>query len=52
MPASVDLSKLSGVVRNDVIKKTAYDKLITKINSIDTSRFVLKTKLDTDKSQL
>ena len=33
-------------------KKTVYDKLIAKINNIDTSRFVLKTKYDTDKSNL
>ena len=52
VPVSVDLSKLSGVARNDVVKKTAYDKLVTKVNGIDTSRFVLKTKFDTDKSKL
>ena len=33
MPA--DLSKLSNVVDNDVIK-TMYDKLVIKINAIDT----------------
>ena len=38
----VDLSKLSDIVKNDV-KKTVYDKWIAKVNSIDTSRFVLKT---------
>ena len=27
VPVSVDLSKLSDVVKNDVIKKTVYDKL-------------------------
>ena len=47
-----DLSKLSDVVKNDVVKKTVYDKLVAKINSIDTSAFVLKTKYDTDKSEL
>ena len=46
------MSKLSNVVKNDVIKKTLYDKLVAKVNSIDTSRFVLKTKYDTDKSEL
>ena len=35
-----------------LLKKTAYDKLVTKINSIDTSRFVLKTKHDISKSKL
>ena len=49
---SVDLSKLSNVVNNDVVKKTVYDKLIAKVNSIDISRFVLKTNYDTDKSDL
>ena len=39
-----DLSKLSDVVKNDVVKKTVYDKLVAKVNSIDTSAFVLKTK--------
>ena len=51
MPVPVDLSKLSDVVKNDVVKKTAYDKLVAKVNSIDTSAFVLKTKYDTDKSE-
>ena len=48
----VDLSKLSNVVNNDVVKKTVYDKFVTIINKIDISGFVLKTKYDTDKSDL
>ena len=52
VPVPVDFSKLSDVVKNDVVKKTVYDKLVAKVNSIDTSRFVLKTKYDTDKSEL
>ena len=32
--------------------KRHYDKLVAKVNSIDTSGFVLKTKYDTDKSEL
>ena len=48
----VDLSKLSNVVRNDVIKKTEYDKLVTKVNDSDTSRFVLKIKYDRYESEL
>ena len=51
-PVPVDLSKLSDVVKNDVVKKTVYDKLVAKVNSIDTSAFVLKTKYDTDKTEL
>ena len=52
MPVPVDLSKLSDVVKNDVVKKTVYDELVAKVNSIDTSTFVLKNKYDTDKSEL
>ena len=51
MPVPVDLSKLSDVVKNDV-KKTEYNKLVGKVNNIDTSRFVLKTRHDADKSEL
>ena len=49
VPVPVDLGKLSDVVKNDV-KKDVYDKLVTKVNNTHTSRFVLKTKYDTDKS--
>ena len=31
-----------------LLKKTVYNKLVTKVNSIETSRFVLKTNYDTD----
>ena len=41
----VDLSKLSDV------KKAVYDKLAAKVNNIDTSDFVLKTKYQTDKAK-
>ena len=51
-PVPVDLSKLSDVVKNDVVKKTAYDKLAAKVNNIDTSAYVLKTKYGADKSGL
>ena len=46
------MSKLSNVVKNDVVKKDVYDKLVTKVNNIDTSDFVLKTKYNTDKTEL
>ena len=52
IPIPVDLSKLSDVVKNDVVKKTVYDKLVAKVNNIDTSDFVLKTKYQTDKTEL
>ena len=45
------MSKLSDVVKN-VVKKTVYDKLAAKVNNIDTSAFVLKTKYQTDKAEL
>ena len=48
----VDLSILSNVVKNDVVKKTAYDKLVAKVNNIDTSDFVLKTNFNTKISGL
>ena len=48
MPLHVDLNKLRDVVKNDAV----YDKLVAKVNSIDTSGFVLKTKYDADKSEL
>ena len=46
------MSKLSDVVKNDVVIRTAYDKLVAKVNSIDTSAFVLKTKYDIDKIEV
>ena len=52
VPVPVDLSKLSDVVKNDVVKKTVYDKLVAKVNNIDTNDFVLKTKYQTDKTEL
>ena len=52
VPNPVDLSKLSDVVKNNVVKKDVYNKVVTKVNNIDTSGFVLKTKYDTDKSEL
>ena len=52
MPIPVDLSKLSDVVKNDVVKKTVYNKLVAKVDSIDTRDFVLKTKYNTDKTEL
>ena len=49
---SVDLSKLSNVENNNVVKNTVYDKLVAKVNDIDNSGFVLKTKYDRAKSDL
>ena len=46
------MSKLSDVVNNNVAKKTIYDKLVAKVNKIDTSDFVLKTSYNGDKTEL
>ena len=43
----LDLSKLRNVVKNDVVKTTVYDKLVAKVNNIDTNNFVLKTNFNT-----
>ena len=48
----VDLCKLTNVVKKEVVKKTEYNKLVTKVNYIDTSGFLLKTKYNTDKLEL
>ena len=52
MPVPVDLIKVIDVVKNDVVKKTVYNKLVAKVNSIDAIAFVLKTKYDIDKTEL
>ena len=51
-PFPVDLSKLSDVVKNGVVKKVLYDKLVAKASNIDTRNFVLKTKHQTGKAGL
>ena len=35
-----------------LLKKTLYDKLMAKVDNIDTSDFVFKTKYNTDKTEL
>ena len=45
VPVPVDLSKLSDVVKNDVVKKTEYNKLVTKVDNIDITNFVKKTNM-------
>ena len=51
-PVLVDVCKLSEIVKNDVVKKDIYNKLVAKVDNIDTNGFVLKTNYDTDKSEL
>ena len=42
----------SDVVKNNIVKNTAHGKLGAKVNDIDTSGIVLKTKYAADKSEL
>ena len=46
-----DLSKLSDVVKNDVIKISVYNNLLTKVNNFGTSGFALKTKYDAERKE-
>ena len=54
MPVPVDLSKLSDLVKNDVVKKTDYNAKITKIeNEIpDISNLATKTELTAVKNKI
>ena len=52
IPVPANLCKLSDLAKNKFVKKTVYDKLVAKVNIVNISRFVLKTKYDTDKSDL
>ena len=45
-PVPNDLVKLSNVVKDHVVKKTEYNKLVTKVNKIDITNFVSKTKYE------
>ena len=49
-PVPADLSKLSDVVKNDVIKKAVCNKLAAKVNNIDNSTFLLKSKYQTNQN--
>ena len=42
VPVPTDLSKLSNVVKNDVVKKAICNKLVAKVDNIDTSRVYFK----------
>ena len=39
-------------MKNDLAKKTMYDKLVANVNNIDISGFFLENKYDTDKKNL
>ena len=45
-----NLAKLSNVVKNDVVIKTEYNSLKTKVDSTDTTNFVSRTKYEKDGS--
>ena len=44
--APADLSKLSNVVDNDIIKKTVYDKVVTEVNTIVTGSTLIDLNPD------
>ena len=46
----VDLAKLNKVVKNHVVKKTEYNSLKTKVDNIDTTNIVFRTKYEKDGS--
>ena len=52
IPAPVGLSKQSDGAKNYVVKKTVYEKLVAKVNNIDTGGLFKKTNCDTDKTNL
>ena len=43
---------MSNVIKNEVVKKTAYNTLKNKVDAIDTSKFVSRTKFTTDTNSL
>ena len=46
-PIPISLNKLSDVLKNYVVKKTDYNKLVAKADNIDTSSLVKKTDYNT-----
>ena len=46
------MSRLSNVVENDVVKNTVYNKLVAKVDNINTSDFVIKTNYNTKITEL
>ena len=47
-----DLAKLTKKVQEDFLKKTDFNSLKTKVDSIDVSKYVLKTKYDSEVGNL
>ena len=50
MPVPNDLAKLSNVLKNDVVKKTEYNKIISKVDNIESTKFVSRTTYEKDRS--
>ena len=45
----VGLSKIGNVVDNDIVKLAVFVELITKVNSIDTTKIVSKIQFDSNR---
>ena len=52
VPALNDLAKLNNVVKNEVVQKTEYNVLKIKVDSIDLSKYVSKTKYGNEDGSL
>ena len=52
VPLPADLSKLYNVVKDGVVKKAVYNKLVAKVDNINISRFLLTIKYNTDETKL
>ena len=46
------MAKLSNVVKNDVVKKTEYSSLKTKVDNIDTNGLLLKSTFNTKVTEI
>ena len=49
-PVPNDLAKLSNIVKNDIIKKPEYNKLVAKVDNIDTTNGAKKNKYEKEGS--
>ena len=49
-PVPNDLAQLRNAVKNDVVKKIEYNKLVTTVDNVDTKSFVKKNKYEKDGS--
>ena len=51
-PVPNNLATLSNFVKNELVKKTEYNKLVSKVNGTDTRKFVSRTKYENNGSEL